>query len=78
MKVKVFTVAYNTSSGGFDDEEMQAFKSSREVLELREHFFTHEGCPVWAVMLSYRDLGEPTPWERERVILIHRQNNDIL
>jgi len=27
------------------------------VLELRDHFFVHEGTPRWALMIAYRDEG---------------------
>lgn len=44
MKLKLFTMSYDAAVGGFDDEEMQAFQSSREVLGLQKHLLSQVQC----------------------------------
>jgi superfamily II DNA helicase RecQ len=62
MKLKVFTLRWDEAAGGFDDGPVQSFLhgegAEREVLDVSEHFFVHERMPVWALMLTYRDVEE--------------------
>lgn len=45
MKLKIFTLKFSESSGGFDDEPVQNFITDKEVVEYSEHFFVHEKTP---------------------------------
>jgi len=57
LKLKSLTLSFDPAGGGFDDAELQAFQRGKEVLELRDHFFVHEGTPRWALMIAYREQG---------------------
>jgi superfamily II DNA helicase RecQ len=63
MKLKVITLRLDDATGAFDDGALRAFVEDedrpREVLEVSEHFFVHERRPVWALLLSYRDVPRP-------------------
>ncbi len=59
MKLKVFTLRLDPSTGAFDDGPMVAFLAEREVLSVYEHFVVHEGQPLWSLLVSYAD--PPTP-----------------
>jgi len=54
MKLKVFTLRLDETSGAFDDSELQAFLEDKLVLAVHEHFFVHERTPTWALLVSYR------------------------
>ncbi len=68
MKLKVFTLRFDDSSGAFDDGDLVAFMEDhdnpREVIDVSEHFFVHDRRPIWALLLSYRDV--PRPGARRR------------
>jgi superfamily II DNA helicase RecQ len=55
MKVAVMTLGFSEDRGEFDTEALERWQADKDVIEVREHFFVHEGAPRWAVMLSYRD-----------------------
>ena len=59
MKLKVFSLRYEPDFGGFDDGPMRQFIGDKTVLGVHEHFFHHDGTPVWAVMVSYREPPDP-------------------
>ena len=63
MKLKVFTLRLDETTGAFDDRELRAFVEDqdqpREILDVSEHFFLHEGRPIWALLLRYRDIPQP-------------------
>jgi len=42
MKLKIFTLCMEPSSGKFDDRELAEFQSGKDVIELSEHFLVHE------------------------------------
>ncbi len=54
MRLKVFTLPYEPERG-FDDMAMQEFVADKHVISVIERFFEHEGAPVWALLLSYRE-----------------------
>ncbi len=58
MKLKVFTLRFSDSTGGFNDEPLQDFIADKEVIEFTEHFFVHERTPYLTVLLAYRSLSE--------------------
>ena len=55
MKVAVMTLGFDAERGEFDAEALGRWQADKDVIEVREHFFVHEGAPRWALMLSYRD-----------------------
>ena len=76
MKVRVFTLRLGPESRVFDDGEVRAFVEAHEVLGVHEHLLHHDGEPLWAVLVTYRDrtrAGQvprvPDPWARPAVAL---------
>lgn len=61
MKVRVFTLRLDPSTGRFDDTEVTAWLNGREVLSVTEHFFVHELTPTLVLILTLRDSAQPTP-----------------
>lgn len=55
MRVAVMTLGFDAERGEFDAEALDRWQADKDVIEVREHFFVHEGAPRWALMLSYRD-----------------------
>lgn len=75
MKLKIFTLRMNPATGEFDDAELAAFQSDKDVLELSEHFLTHEKTPTLVRVLQYRETSaaarqtpeaERKDWRAER------------
>ena len=60
MKLKVFTLRYDSATDRFDDTELTGFLQNRRCVSVYEHFFERDGVPVWAMLLSYRDDGQAT------------------
>ena len=56
MKLKVFTLRFSGSTGGFDDQPLQEFIADKEVIEFSEHFFIHENKPCLTILIAYRAL----------------------
>lgn len=69
MKLKVFTLGFDDSTGAFDDSELRAFiedpDTPREVIDVSEHFFSHGRRPTWALLVSYRDVPRPGTSQRQ-------------
>jgi hypothetical protein len=59
----VFTLPFDEATGGFDDRALVEFLSDddqpRDAIEIAEHFFVHDRRPIWALLVSYRDLPRP-------------------
>ena len=41
--LRIFTLKFQSTLGAFDDAELQAFIKDKEVLSIRDHFFTKDG-----------------------------------
>jgi len=54
MQLRVFSLGFDPERGGFDDSEVRDFLSDKRVLEVREHFFTHEEWPQLMLLTLYR------------------------
>ncbi len=54
MKARILTLAFDPELGCFDDEAVRHFLADKELIELHDHFFTHQGLPYLAVVLTYR------------------------
>ena len=48
MKLKVFTLRLDPTTGAFDSSALEEFCKDREILDVREQFFVHEQTPTWA------------------------------
>ena len=58
MKVKIFTLLFDSDAGGFDDEPLQEFLEGKEVLTLFEHFFVYDHTPAWTLLITYREAEQ--------------------
>lgn len=55
MKVRVFTLRFDSSARHFDDTELCRFmEEGVEVIEVRDHVLTCDGQPVLVLLVSYR------------------------
>lgn len=54
MKVRVFTLRLDPTTGTFDDAELAAFCDTHRVLSLTESFFTFDGTPTLALVVRYQ------------------------
>ncbi len=57
MKLRVFTLRLDPTTGVFDDADMTQFLADKEALTVHEHFLTHDGVPTWALLVSYREAA---------------------
>lgn len=51
--MKLFTLRYNPSLGEFDDQDVARFLSDKELVEVRDHFFVHQGMPHLTLLILY-------------------------
>jgi len=58
VKLKVFTLPFSDTAGGFDDGPLQEFIADKEVIEYTEHFFVHERAPYLTLVLAYRGISD--------------------
>jgi ATP-dependent DNA helicase RecQ len=54
MRVKVITLRYSPSLGGFDERPLSDFVRDKEVLAVREHFFCVHDLPHLACLITYQ------------------------
>lgn len=68
MRVKVLTLCYAPSLQGFDDRPLAEFVRDKEVLNVREHFFSVHDLPHLACLVTYQEgaPGKPTPSPQDR------------
>ena len=52
MRVKLFTLRYSATLGGFDETPVAEFTRDKELLGFREHFFVVNEIPHLACVLS--------------------------
>ncbi len=55
MPIRLFTIPFCPRTWKFPDEDLEAFQRSHEILEVSDHWFTHEGLPVLALLVRYRE-----------------------
>ncbi|MEO5351032.1 MAG: HRDC domain-containing protein [Magnetococcus sp. YQC-3] len=53
MNVRVFTLKFSSLTGGFDDADVRTFIADKEVQEIRDHAFTHQGMPYLTLVVVY-------------------------
>ncbi len=63
LKIKLFTLRFNPSLGEIDDREAARFLAGKELIEVRDHFFIHQGLPHLLLILLYNSIagGEGDP-----------------
>jgi ATP-dependent DNA helicase RecQ len=59
VRVKVVTLSYAPSLQGFDDRPLAEFVRDKEVLQVREHFFSVHDLPHLACLVTYQDPAPP-------------------
>lgn len=55
MRVKLVTLRFAPSLGGFDDRPLADFIRDKEVLAVREHFFVVHDLPHVACLVTYQE-----------------------
>ena len=71
MNIRVVTLRYNESLGGFPEEPLRQVLAGGNVVEEREYFFTHGGVPHLTLVLvldsspNGRSSGEAYARNRE-------------
>lgn len=60
MRLRVITLKFDTSLGGFDERPLRALESAGTIQQVRELLLVHEGCPhlVCIVALPAAEPGE--------------------
>ena len=58
MKLKIFTLRLNPTTGFFDDGELVNFQLGKDVIDISEHFLVHEKTPTLLLVLRYRDVPD--------------------
>lgn len=58
MKLKIFTLRLNPTTGLFDEGELASFQLGKDVIEVSEHFLVHERTPTLLLVLRYRELPD--------------------
>ncbi len=54
IRAQVFTLSFSTALEGFDDEPLRRFLQDKTLLEIRDHFFTHDQRPYLVLVVLYR------------------------
>jgi hypothetical protein len=47
MKIKIFTITFNTESGIFEDKDVQDFLLNKRIVGHQAHFFSTGGKPYF-------------------------------
>lgn len=55
MRVKVLTLQYAAALGGFDERPLADFVRDKEILAIREHFFSVHDLPHLACLITYQE-----------------------
>lgn len=63
MHVRVVTLSFNESVGGFAEEPLKQACAQGNLLEIREHFYVHGGIPRLTLVLTFDD-SRPAPSRR--------------
>jgi len=59
--MKVFTLRFSERVQGFNDEPVREFVRDKDVVEVRDHFFEHDGVPYLCLLVTYRACPETPP-----------------
>jgi superfamily II DNA helicase RecQ len=55
VRIKLFTLRYTATLGGFDERPLQEFARDKEVVAFREHFFSVNDVPHLTCVLTWQD-----------------------
>lgn len=66
MKLRVFTLRLDTSTGAFDDSEVTTFLVDREALSVHHEYFVADLVHTLALLVTYRDPPRPGHEPRPR------------
>lgn len=81
MRVKVLTLCYAPSLGGFDERPLSEFVRDKEVLAVREHFFTVHDLPHLACLITYQastvPAASPAPTEKRGQVRKRRGSGNL-
>jgi len=55
MRAKIFTLRFSATLGGFDDSALQAFTGDKEILTIREHFFSVNEVQHLACIVTWQE-----------------------
>lgn len=53
MLVKIFSLNFNSTVGGFDDEPLRDFIKDKEVISIRDHLFVRNEIPYLTLVVKY-------------------------
>lgn len=60
MLIKVFTLIFNSASGGFDDAALRDFLKDKEVISISDHLFNRNEIPYLVLIVKYFPLRQET------------------
>lgn len=61
MQLRIFTLPFDPVTQGFDDSVVTGFIADKDVLSIRDHFFTKDDAPYLTVVIPYRVPPVPSP-----------------
>lgn len=64
MRAKIVTLQYSPTLGGFDERPLADFVRDKQVLAVREHFFTVHDLPHLSCLITWQE--SPLPAGRDR------------
>ena len=64
MRLKLMTLRYSSTLGGFDETPLERFVSDKEVLGFKEHFFLVNDIPHLLCVVTWRLLESAATAER--------------
>ena len=56
LKIKIFTLRFSTALGEFDDSDVMRFLADKELIEMRDHFYVHQGLPYLTVIVLFNSV----------------------
>jgi ATP-dependent DNA helicase RecQ len=51
--IKIFTIPFSSSFGGFNDEELRGFLADKELISASDYLFTRNDIPYVTLVLKY-------------------------
>ncbi len=61
MAVRIITLAFDQSSGMFNEELVNRFLLGRKLIGMKREFFVLDGKPYWSVFLEYQEILPSSP-----------------
>ena len=71
VRVKLFTLRYSSTPGGFDDSPIREFQRDKEILAVREYFFAVNEVPHLTCSLTYQEAIVPSHVPRDKSEATH-------